>query len=186
MGLCCKTAKKPQITAVAMAGSHQSCVRWGSEGEEGHWRTAVAPAVGCHLPALLWGSSAPSHTPGPSMCRAGEQCTVEQGVPCALPAPDLIVPPVPGAAGSSWHHCGSLRPLSCIQLHPLWDPLLAPSLQQGGHMWPSKPKGKARAQNLGFPPYLLRSLLHLLLLPEMSCSHRSSIQLQRQSKQLSV
>lgn len=76
--------------------------------------------------------------------------------------------------------------LSCIQLHPLWDPLLAPSLEQGRHMWPSKPKGEAGTQSLGSPPYLLRSLLHLLLLPGMSCSHRSSIQLQRQCKQPSV
>lgn len=36
-------------------------------------------------------------TPGPPCAAAGEGGTVEQGVPCALPAPDLTVPPVTGA-----------------------------------------------------------------------------------------
>lgn len=109
---------------------------------------------------------------------------MEQGVPCALPAPDLTAPPVTGA-GLQGLLSTAVGPKT-LELHALWDPLLAPRLQQGRCKWPSKAKGKAGTQSLGFPPYLLRKFLHLQLLPGMSCSHRSSIQLQRQSKQLSV
>lgn len=55
------------------------------------------PLLGATSLPCSGGSAAPSRTPGPPRAAAGEGGTVEQGVPCALPAPDLTVPPVTGA-----------------------------------------------------------------------------------------
>lgn len=136
----------------------------------------MALVVGCHLPALLWRLC----TPGPPHAEqvGSAQWSRVFPVPFQHQISLLLL--------SLQQGCRVWSGPKTLELHPLWDSLLAPSLQQGRCTWPSKPKGKAGTQSLGFPPYLLRKLLHLQLLPGMSCSHRSSIQLQRQSKQLSV
>lgn len=111
---------------MATAGSHQSCARWGSEGEDGHWRTAAARTAGHHLPALLWGLCCPPHTPGPP---CAEQV---RGAQCSRVLPVPFLHQISLEQGCRlWS--APLRALSCMQLHPLWEPLLAASLQQGRH-----------------------------------------------------